>query len=173
MSRLAMIPLLALVLLAGGCGSAAKPPPLIGLSSPLVVTVLGELQQLHVEAAQADQQIAADQIAFLAALKFDRATPPQQVAGRIAAVNGTLAAHQRIDDDAVAAYTRLDAAWKLLSGPLPTSRGLDFAARLKLQRAQRAAQLFVRRERASFLAALRAADARLQRFIRSHGRNVR
>jgi hypothetical protein len=173
MARLALIPLLALSLLAGGCGSAAKPPPPIGLSSPLVVTVLGELQQLQVEAAQADQEIAADQIAFLSALKFARATPPQQVAGRMAAVNGALAAHQRVYDDDVAAYTRLDAAWKLLSGPLPTSRGLDFAARRKLQRAQRAAQLFVRREHASLLATLRANDTRLQRFIRSHGRNVR
>lgn len=173
MARLALIPLLALSLLAGGCGSAAESPPPIGLSSPLVVTALGELQQLHIEAAQADQQIAADQIAFLSALKFDRATPPQQVAGRTAAVNGTLAAHQRIDDDVVAAYTRLGAAWKLLDGPLSTSRGLDVAARRKLQRSQRNAQLFVRRERASLLAALRAADAHLQRFISSHGRNVR
>ncbi len=122
MSRLTPMPLLALALLAGGCGSASKPPPQIGLSSPLVVTVLGELQQLHVEAAQADQQIAADQIAFLAALRFDRATPPQQAAGRITPSTGrSLARHQRIDDDAVAAYTRLGAAWKLLSGPLPTS----------------------------------------------------
>jgi hypothetical protein len=171
-----LLPLLLLPVLAAllvGCHASATAtvtlkPTTSGLRSPLMVALLGEFKQLRLSAANDEQQLAADQILFLAALKADRAVPSGQAAGRMAAVSGTLAAHQRIADDVDAASTRLSDAWRLLQGSLAAQPGLSVAARSRLRAEQADAARFVTHEQSILLKARLDADQRLQAFEQAH-----